>query len=192
MADRETPLLTAQWGKLVMEAEESGRIHLDEELESYLVFLLMRYHDRPEIAVGAMATGYLEGMQQGVSLRRQQMRDVGDRCLLYSGLFPRRARRRLVTVGYYVDLGRSAYRNLADDDQFQLAATFAKLAANFVVLMDTLQALRSLNSDRPLLEPLDAMDLWHSTGSRQARAVLESLSDRPPILQPPPERNGRH
>ncbi len=174
-----------------MEAEESSRIQLDEELESYLVFLLMRYHDRPEIAVGAIAPGYLEGMQQRGSLRRLQMRDVGDRCLLYSGLFPRRARRRLVTVGYYVDLGRSAYRNLADE-RFQLATTFAKLASNFVDLMDTLQALRSMSSDQPLLEPLDAMELWHSTGSRQARAVLESLTDQPPILQPPPEGSGRH
>ncbi len=184
MAERDTPLLTAQWSKLVMEAEESSRIHLDEELESYLVFLLMRYHDRPEIAVATMATGYLEGVQHSGRLRREQMRAVGDQCLLFSGLFPGRARRRLVTVGYYVNLGRSAYLNLADDEQFQMADTFARLAANFVDLMDTLQALRTLGTEQPPLDPLAALELWRDTGSAQARSLVESLTEQGAILPP--------
>ncbi len=185
MASKKSPLLTAQWNKLVLEAEEAIHIHLDEDLESYLVFLLMRFHSRPEIAKSVMALEYLEGLQASGQMRREQMRSVGDQCLLYSGLFPQRARRSRVTIGYYVDLGRSAYRNLAEDEQSALAETFTKLASHFVPLMDTLQALRSFGMESSLLDPLAAAELWQESGSRYARAALESVTGKEPVLQPP-------
>ncbi len=184
MASNKTPLLTAQWNKLVLEAEEAIHIHLDEDLESYLVFLLMRFHTRPEIAKSVMALEYLEGLQASGQVRREQMRSVGDQCLLYSGLFPQRARKSRVTIGYYVDLGRSAYRNLAEDERSAFAETFTKLATHFVTLMDTLQALRSLGMEGPLLDPLAAAELWQESGSRHARSLLESVTRGEPLLQP--------
>ncbi len=185
MANSKTPLLTAQWNKLVLEAEEAIQIHLDEDLESYLVFLLMRFHSRPEIARSVMALEYLEGLQSSGQIRREQLRSVGDQCLLYSGLFPQRARRNQVTVGYYIDLGRSAYRNLAEDERFAFAEIFTKLAIHFVSLMDTLQALRSLGTETPLLDPLTAAELWQESGSRHARAVLGSVTTADLLPQPP-------
>ncbi len=177
MAGNKRALVTAQWNQLVVEAEEATQIELDEELESYLVFLLMRYHDQPQLANIIVATEYLEGTLQTGELRRNRMRDVGDHCLLYSGLFPRNARRRNVPVDYYIDLGRGAYRNLAEDEQFGLATVFTKLATHFVALMDTLQALRSMSLESPLLDPLSAMELWQKSGSRYAASQIESVTE---------------
>ena len=49
------PTSTAQWHSLVCEAESASNIYLDEELQSYLVFLLMRFLDKPAMAAKVLA-----------------------------------------------------------------------------------------------------------------------------------------
>lgn len=173
---------TAQWHDLVKEAEAFNGVPLDEELESYLVFLLMRYTGKPELAAKVMALDYLRGAQANGSERREKMRDVGDQCLLYSGLFPKRAEKRRVRVSYYVDLGRSAYQNVADVAQAAMADMFSHLAESFVSLMDTLQAIRSMHNTDTQLDPIRAFELWQDTGSRRARTVLAQTSRATPIV----------
>ena len=173
---------TAQWQALVQEAEAHCGYQLNEELESYLVFLLMRYTGRPELAAKVMALDYLEGSHTTGNERRERMRDVGDQCLLYSGLFPKRAEKRRVRVSYYVDLGRSAYHNVSEVAQAAMAQMFANLAESFVQLMDTLQAMRAINRENEPLDPLQAFELWQDTGSQRARTVLRQTSQAQPIL----------
>ena len=55
------PTSTAQWHALVSEAEAVAERQLDETLESYLVFLLMRFASRPDLASRALAIDYLRG-----------------------------------------------------------------------------------------------------------------------------------
>jgi len=173
---------TAQWHDLVKEAEAFNGVSLDEELESYLVFLLMRYTGKPELAAKVMALDYLHGAQTAGSERREKMRDVGDQCLLYSGLFPKRAEKRRVRVSYYVDLGRSAYQNVAEAAQAAMAEMFTHLAESFVSLMDTLQAMRSMHNHEQQLDPIRAFELWQETGSQRARTVLGQTTDAIPLV----------
>ena len=168
---------THEWHSLVSEAQQSTGIKLDEELESYLVFLLMRYTDKPEMAASILALDYLEGSNSMGQMRQDRMRDVGDQCLLYSGLFPERAERRRVRISYYVDLGRSAYSTAADATQRTLSQLFFGLASQFVHIMDTLQAMRGISSEAPQLAPIMAFELWQDTGSRQAEKTLSAISD---------------
>jgi len=171
---------TAQWQSLVRDAEELNGVQLDEELESYLVFLLMRYTECTQLAARVMALEYLNGAQTFGNERKERMRDVGDQCLLFSGLFPRRAERRRVRISYYVDLGRSAYQNVADMAQSAMASMFAQLSESFVSLMDTLQAMRRIDPHSETLAPIAAYDLWLDTNSKQAHRVLcESRSAIP-------------
>lgn len=174
---------TAQWQELVKEAEVQSHIQLDEELESYLVFLLMRYTQKPDIATKVMALEYLRGMQISGANRQHQLRDVGDQCLLYSGLFPQRAERRRVRISYYVDMGRSAYHSVAEASQRAMAQMFQHLAEQFVQLMDTLQAIRTLQGkEHEMLDPIRAFELWNDTGSARARTVLSQHTTAVPIL----------
>lgn len=174
---------TAQWHDLVKEAEAFTGTELDEELESYLVFLLIRYTGKPELAASVMALEYLEGAMAVGSERRQRMRDVGDQCLLYSGFFPKRAEKRRVRVSYYVDLGRTAYHNVAEATQAAMAEMFAHLSDSFVSLMDTLQAIRSMHQ-KDELDPIRAFELWQETGSRHARTVLGHTTEATPLVMP--------
>ncbi|HHJ80507.1 MAG TPA: hypothetical protein ENJ65_02620, partial [Candidatus Tenderia electrophaga] len=79
---------TAQWQRLVCEAEANANLQLDETLESYLTFTLMRFSQRPELTNSIMALEFLDGIQTQGQQQHGQLRDVGDKCLLLSGLFP--------------------------------------------------------------------------------------------------------
>jgi len=98
---------TTQWQTLVTEASKICQISLSEDIESYLVFLLMRFTGSPQIAQNLMALEFLHSTNKYGTQRSQALRDVGDQCLLYSGLFPGQARRRRVRVSYYVNIGKS-------------------------------------------------------------------------------------
>ena len=175
------PTAAAQWHALVHDAESAAGERLDPALESYLVFLLMRFAGRPEMAGSVLALEYLHGMLAAGQLRRDRLRDVGDQCLLYSGLFPRRAERLCVRVSYFVELGRGAYRQLATSLEDGLAEMYAAVSLGFVSLMDVLQTMRALDRAQPLMEPLNAYDLWRDTGGRQARVALRRLTTATPV-----------
>ncbi len=175
------PTATAQWHSLVREAEARLGRRLDEDLESYLVFLLMRFAGRPELAARVLALDYLRGLRAGGRRRLDALRDVGDQCLLYSGLFPRRARRRNVRVRYFVDLGRTAYQELGATLQHGAAEIYLRLAEHFVALMDVLLALREGPAAREATDALEAVELALETSSRAARERLAEWTDAIPV-----------
>ncbi len=175
------PTDVAQWHALVEEAQVACDQQLDETLESYLVFLLMRFADQPQLVERIMARDYFEATGGNSTGQCGKLRDVGDQCLLFSGLFPQLAERRLVKVSYYVNLGRSAYDQLAvlvDRTSEQL---YSSLARAFVAVMDVLHSIRSLNGN-PALTALQASELWADTGSRVAYATLRNHYQVEPFL----------
>lgn len=184
------PTTTALWQSLVSEAAESVDHSLNEDRESYLVFLLMRFANRPDMAASILALEYLESTLSTGKEQHDKLRDVGDQCLLYSGLFPQRAERRRVKISYYVDLGRSAYHQLSDTlgnaIEGGMSTMYADLCKHFVSLMDVLQAMRELGTGQPCLEPIQAIDLLHDTGSRSAARSLQAVTDAAPFMQNTP------
>lgn len=175
------PTATAQWHSLVCEAEAASETRLDESLQSYLVFLLMRFTCRPELASSVMALDFLRALTSAGRLQGERLRDVGDQCLLYSGLYPRRAERRLVRLGYFVDLGRSAYDRLARGLPDAAGDLFQQLCEGFVPLMEVLQTIRDMNGS-PALDSLQAVELWQDLRSPRAREQLRrELGTLPPV-----------
>lgn len=156
----------AQWHSLIKDAEEQCSCNLDEAMESYLVFTLMRFMKHQDLATQVMALEYLRTHGLPKSMRIEQLRNIGDQCLLLSGLYPQRAERRLVRVSYYVNMGRSAYHHISDNVQKSAAELYRQLAEAFVTLMDLLQTIREFSS--PALQPIQSLELWSDTGSRGA------------------------
>jgi hypothetical protein len=155
-----------QWHTLVQEAEQDYGCHLDEAMQSYLVFTLMRFAKNPQLNSQALAIDYLSSHHLPSKLRSEQLRDIGDQCLLVSGLYPQSVEKRQVGAGYYVDLGRSAYHHISTVTQKSIAELYHQLSESFILLMDLLLTIRQYSS--PALQPMAAMDLWHQTGSRKA------------------------
>jgi hypothetical protein len=174
---------TTQWKDLVTEASQACQISLHEDVESYLVFLLMRFSCSPQMANKVMALEFLETLNSYGTNKSLALRDVGDQCLLYSGLFPGRARRRRVRVSYYVNIGKSAYLSLAEYGRKSENNLFGTLANEFVSLMDILQSMREVNNKAMYLDPIQAEELWSDTGSVHALETLKGFaSAKSPIL----------
>ena len=120
----------AQWHSLLHEAQTKVHLQLSEMLEHYLVVLLIRFTRRAESLCQAVAPHYLEAMRkENLQQRPGELRDVGDTCLLLSGLFPGRTSKLAVNTDYYISLGRSAYGEAAthlDTDDHPLFMSLAQ------------------------------------------------------------------
>lgn len=166
------PTITAQWHALVKDAEHNSHLHLPEDLESYLVFLLARFNTKPEIAKSTVGLEFLNAHHLTGRHQHEHLRDVGDKCLLYAGLFPGRAERRRVKISYFVELGQSAYNALSALTRQKIATLYASLGEGFVALIDVLHAIRKLTDETAGLTPLQAVELWEEVGSAHALELL--------------------
>lgn len=163
----------ALWQDVIKHAENRCSVTLEQELEAYLVSLLIRYTNKPEVLKQIVATAFMEALQQRENQRNMSLQYVGDQCLLFAGLFPRIAEKRHVKLSYFIDLGRSSYAAIsskADD-------LYGSLAIQFVVLMDVLQSIRQY----PDLLPLEAYDQWIEVGSQRALKILGEYTSAIPI-----------
>lgn len=169
-----TPI--ALWHDVVHEAETSCDTMLNEDLESYLVFLLVRYTNKPEIVKTIIATEFLCAYQS-LNERQLALQNVGDRCLIFSGLFPRLAEKRLVKISYFIHVGQVSYSSISNstNDIYDL------LAKQFVSLTDVLQSIRDYTDKFRDLLPMQAYDLWNEAGSQRALKALKSYSQALPL-----------
>jgi len=165
------PTQTAQWHALVCEAESASQIFLDEELQSYLVFLLMRFLDKPGVAGKILALEYIESMLSSGQRKEAQLRDVGDACLIHAGFFPERARRKRVSEQYFIDLGCGAYQQLSVVAENPIAPLYQRLSQTFLPIRDLLLAMRQL-------EEATNADTHHS----RFRNILTDTSVQPVTL----------
>jgi hypothetical protein len=175
------PTSTAQWQRLVQEASTNTSRTLDEELESYLVFLLVRFCEKTDALQRVMALEYLRAVAAQGRIRNERLRDVGDHCLLFAGLFPHVARRRMVRISYFVQLGRGAYQQLSLTLNQSAARLYSDLSSAFVLLMDILQSMRELQA-APCLSAIEAIDLLQDTGSDRALTNLRRYTDAQPVI----------
>lgn len=168
---------TALWFDIIHEAETNCRTRLNEELEAYLVFLLSRYMTKPDVIKDIIASKFLDGLQLLPRAREKVMQEVGDECLIFSGLFPHIAAKRLVKVSYFIRLGQAAYDVISKkhNDVYHL------LAREFVPLMDVLQSIRCYSRQSVDLMPLEAYELWNESGSQRAFKVLSQYSQGVPV-----------
>lgn len=154
------------WKDAIKDAENRCSVRLDNTLEVYLVSLLARYADKPEMVKRLFANALLQAMEKSEYERDLLLQRVGDECLLYSGLFPKSSKSKNVSVSYFVDIGRSAYAMISTTTN----DLFDNLAIQFVQLMDVLQ---SIKPDAELL-PLEAYEQWESVRSQRALRILQS------------------
>lgn len=171
------PSSTAEWHTLVTEAKKVAAPSLAEEMESYLVFLLMRFVTHPDIVQSILATDFLQSLNQIRRERLEKLREVGDKCLLLAGLFPGRARRRRVRISYFVKLGQTAYSSLSDQrNQQEKSDLYGHLCTQFVLLMDLLQTMRELDNSSKALDLFQAEELWADTKSQHALKILRQAT----------------
>lgn len=136
------PTEVCQWHALVNEAQAATRLVLNENTESYLVFLLMRFAQGPKLIESVVALDFLDSMRKPRHLQVELLRDVGDKSLLFCGLFPGMAERRHVNLSYFSDMGQAAYLTVSELHSKENSDLYFQLSAQFLSLKQILQAMR--------------------------------------------------
>ncbi|MDI1351214.1 MAG: hypothetical protein PSV35_00345, partial [bacterium] len=113
-----------------------------EHTESYLVFLLMRFSQGPKLIESVVALDFLEAMHKSRSMQSELLKDVGDKSLLFCGLFPGMAEKKHVSLSYFSDMGQAAYLTLGELQDSEHANLYFQLSAQFITLQQILQAIR--------------------------------------------------
>lgn len=170
------PSETSQWYNLVLEAEGLSECGLSETSESYLVFLLHRFTQKPEIAQSVLALSFLDGMNSIGKTKLESLREVGDQCLLFAGFFPEQAAKRLVDVGYFIDLGRTAYDEISTLERYESSEIFSELTETYLDMLQILHAIRNMN-DKNRITPLLAMEIWQKTNSQEMLRCMKNHDD---------------
>lgn len=165
---------TAHWRALVTAAEASAESLLDDELESYLVMLLLRYAAQERTA-NVRNSRTLAPVREPANA--EQLRDTGDRCLIIAGLMPDQAREFGMSIRQVVETGRNGYQEAA---QVTGNPVFRRLSEQFVVLMDVLQVMRTLDDDELVVDMFRLYEQWQHTGSQYAFRLLRAATDALP------------
>lgn len=134
------------WQTLVDEAANRAGYRCNEIIENYLVLTLDHFTTDQHLPSAVVAIDFLLGLN---SLGREsgfKMRRVGDECLLLAGLFPERAKRKHVSVEYFIKMGQSAY-SILTNSHFQWVydpKLFTQLSEDFPNLILVLQSMRNI------------------------------------------------
>ena len=145
------PTELASWYALINEASTYKNLHLSLEIESYLVYLLMKFYDKPDLAGEVIGLEFLKSLQS-IQFKPYQLKEVGDKCLIHAGLFPEQTKKRRVNTDYYIKLGKTAYLTLAEVTETNDQILFNTLCDRFIPMMEILNATRDIASH---IEPFE-------------------------------------
>ncbi|OGV34541.1 MAG: hypothetical protein A3E88_01930 [Legionellales bacterium RIFCSPHIGHO2_12_FULL_35_11] len=136
------PTDISQWYALVNEAQAASQLALNENTESYLVFLLQRFSQNPQLTESVVAIDFLESMHLDGKKQVEKLKTVGDKSLLLSGLFPGIIDKRNLSIEYYTDMGKLAYLSASELQKNAAADLYLELSQHFLNLQCVLQAMR--------------------------------------------------
>ena len=125
----------------------------------------------------------------------QLYRKMGDRALYLSGFFRESLQNKVVSLDYYMNMGRAAYDQLSRMLRMPGAAglndVFAELAEGFPACAEVLAEVRSEVKERTDADILKLYEEWMATGSPRAAERLRELGVIPmPGRRSSPEDSG--
>lgn len=140
------PSAEGQWLALVDDARRLSGFSLEESMENYLVLTLDHFTTEIKLASSVLAVDFLSALTVPSANNANILRDVGDQCLILSGLFPERALKKRVSLNYFISLGKGAYSTISHQEKSHPfdPELFYQLSINFVGLMDVLHHMRLL------------------------------------------------
>ena len=182
--------------KLAGDLDSYFRAHVDKALkeeqlepatltEEYLVRLLAAYAAQP-IEDRPLALRLFEALGASPRERRTQLREIGDTSLYLSGFWADSLSGKLVDVDYYIEMGGTAYGELArasrEADALPLATVFAELATHFARFVEVLMIISHRTCrDRSNRDVVRLYERWLRTKSRWAARSLAEAGVMPSV-----------
>lgn len=130
----------AAWHSLITEAALNSGIQLHENLESYLVFLMMRFIKQSDLQETIFTEEFIKLQGKTTPHQKMALQSLADKCLLFTGFYPAALLKKGIHLEYFVQLGKSAYAQLAEISKESYALLYNSLSDHFLLLMDVLFA----------------------------------------------------
>lgn len=194
MGDKRTLTLVSQpeayFRELVIEALEKQKVTTFPETEFYLVNLLNQfmktdrlYARNPEGTArdDSLVTMLKEALEQSKPQAQSVMfRQIGDVSLYVAGFFQDSLTRKLVDVDYYIDMGGTAYKQVAARaEEEMLKALYQELAEKFGALVEVLAEVSDKTIQKSEKDLLRMYELWVRTRSERAAKALQEAGILP-------------
>jgi hypothetical protein len=144
------PSNMAHWYSLIAEAEYRTNYQPNDGIKSYLILTLDKFIQDNDLSTSIIGADFLIYIKELESGQREQLRDLGDQCLILAGLFPGHAEKRNVSVNYFIGIGQQAYLTVADKTKVKYdPVLFYDLGHQFKALTQLLHAMRLPGDFRP-------------------------------------------
>jgi hypothetical protein len=190
MKEKSTLTLVSQpqdfFRELVTEAMGKQKVSTKPETEFYLVNLMNQFmttdrlyaRDQDGMArEEALAILVKEALEQPQPHAQSVLfRHIGDVSLYVAGFFQDSLNRKLVDVDYYIDMGGTAYQQVAmRAEEDIMKSLYLELAEKFGTFVEVLAEVSDKTTPRSETDLLRMYELWVRTRSeRAARALQEA------------------
>jgi hypothetical protein len=130
---------------------------------------------------GSLAIMVKEALEQPQPQAQSALfRHIGDVSLYVAGYFQDSLNRKLVDVDYYIDMGGTAYQNVAArSDETTLKSLYLELADKFGSLVDVLAQVSDKTTPKTEKDILRMYELWVRTRSERAAKALQEAGILP-------------
>tara|TARA_B100001248_G_C27399050_1_gene468332 strand:- start:1604 stop:2203 length:600 start_codon:yes stop_codon:yes gene_type:complete len=173
---------TSYFQELVQDAMKNRSVNNDPLVTSYLTNLLIHYlhtenlfdelgedgkKNRP-----TLAELFLRAMNSDASIRSDLLKKLGDTSLYIGGFFSESLNKKLIDVDYYVNMGETAFSNLAKNSEDIYAEMYDDFAKRFVDYMDVLTFIARTSSIANNNDLLKLYEDYQKTGSSLLKETL--------------------
>lgn len=179
----------------ILVAQQKQNLKLTENVEFYLVNLLCHYVNNADHDSNAdcLALTLKKALESPEHERIILYRKLADTALYFAGYFQEYFHNKTFDVGYYVNMGESAYGELASlmrgqsSYQKTMATIYQEMSKNFVYAVDVLlQVSEETNpQEHKLRSTLSVYEAWLHTASPKLQQELIRRG-----LHPIPARTG--
>jgi hypothetical protein len=152
---------------MLTEAIRNQGIAISTPTECYLVNLLAAFTKTP-VDDEPLGLKLAQVINASPEERLQTLRDVGDTSLYVSGFFAESLQRKLLDVDYYIQLGGSAYGQLArhyHGRASDFGTVYDELGSNFTLYVDVLSEVSESSSMTSNAGVVQLYERWLRTGS---------------------------
>jgi hypothetical protein len=167
--------------ELVTEALGKRRLSAQPETEFYLVNLLNQFMTTEQLRDEPLAFMVKEALEQTQPILQNQLfRKVGDVSLYVAGYFQDSLNRKLVDVDYYIEMGGTAYKQVATlTNEQMMKALYQELAEKFSSFVDVLAEVSDKTTPKSETDLLRMYELWVRTKSERAAKALQEAGILP-------------
>lgn len=179
--------------EVVRDALRQKKIKTQLVVTNYLVDLLKHYvitenlfdweDDSGRKRRSTLAELFLKSSELSPAQRVETLKKLGDTSLYISGFFAQSLNRKVVDVGYYVDMGVSAYGTLAEVvPERTFAQVYAEMGRKFTEFVEAFSFISTQTMVQASEDLMTLFSVYLSTGSESARQAILDQGFVPPRL----------